>query len=56
MHRILFSKSRIKVSFIIDERHSFDQPVRNDINAHENIRKIANDQRVLLDCVCFKEK
>lgn len=52
-----FPKPELKdYNIMIDERHFFDQPVRNDINAYENIRKIANDQRVLLDCLYFKEK
>ena len=46
---------------MIDGRHFFDQPMKNDLKTYDNIRKIATSQTdritqldVFLDYPCFK--
>ena len=47
----------IKDNVIIDGRNIFDQPIKNDFETHDNIRKIAPGQGdgCLLDYSSFKE-
>ena len=47
----------IKDNVIIDGRNIFDQPIKNDFETYDNIRKIAPGQRdgCLLDYSYFKE-
>ena len=46
---------------MIDGRNFFDQPIKNDLQKYDNIRKIATDQcdncttECLLDCPYFKK-
>ena len=48
-------------NFIIDGSNFFDQPIKNDLKTHDNIRKIATGERddyttgCLLDYLYFKE-
>ena len=56
-------KAEIKVyDFIFDDQHFYNQPVKNDVRAYENIRNTATDQGddcttgFLLDYLYFKKK